>query len=221
MRKILFSILVLCLPVLGFAYDDGDWQYWNTEGIKGDLTEKLGASLDVDFRWGDNASEYYYQATQLGLGYEVCDWFEIGPAYRETFTLDTKTKTEDDWFSEHRPMLNGTIKWKWADWKFSDRARIEYRMFDIDKDDVWRFRNQITLKSPWKWTGLGINPYISDEIFIQEDSDGINRNRVFVGVSLKLFEHVQGEVYYLWQTDDTGDEWKDTNVIGTKLQAVF
>lgn len=224
--KRIFALVAAGLMVLSpfsmvSAYEDGDWQYWNTESVTGNLTENLKAYVEAEFRFGDDASEFYYQHTQLELKYEVNEWLEIAPAFREVFELYTKSTTEDDWFAEHRPMLNGTIKWKWADWKFSNRARVSYRMFDIDKDDVFRFRNKLTVKSPWKWTVLEINPWAADEIFLEEDKDGIYRNRLYVGVGLKLMEHLKGDVFYLWQTTEKGDDWIDYNVIGTKLKVVF
>lgn len=225
MKRIFASVVVGLMLLSPFsmvsAYEDGDWQYWNTESVQGKLTDNLKAYVEAEFRFGDDASKFYYQHTHLELKYKVNDWFEIAPANRQVYELYTKSTTEDDWYTEYRPMLNGTINWKWADWKFSNRARIEYRMYDINKDDVWRFRDKIVLKSPWKWTPLEINPFISGEIFITENKDGIYRNRLYAGVGMKLFEHVKGEVFYLWQTEDKGDEWKDTNVIGTKLKVVF
>lgn len=216
------SIFMFSSTLIGYAYNDGDWQYWNTESISGNLTDNLEAYAEAEFRFGDGASEFYYQHTQLELSYSINDWFKIAPAYREVRERYTKTKEEEeDWYAEHRPMLNGTVNWKWGDWDFSNRARIEYRMYDIDKDDVWRFRDKITLKSPWKWTALKINPFVSDEVFIQEDKDGIYRNRLYIGVGMKFFEFLKGELFYLWQTEDKGDNWIDTNVIGTKIKIAF
>lgn len=219
---VLAVIGLLLAPAAGFSQGDNDFQYWNTESVQGKLTDNLKAYVEAEFRFEDDASDFYYQHTHLELKYKVCDWFEIGPAYRQVWELLTSTKDEDnDWFAEYRPMLNGTVKWTWADWKFSNRARVSYRMFDVDKDDVWRFRNKLTLKSPWKWTALNINPYIADEIFLEENKDGIFRNRFYVGVGMKFFEHVKGDLFYLWQTTEKGDDWIDFNVVGTKLKVEF
>lgn len=226
MKRILASVVIGLMMLSPFsmvsAYEDGDWQYWNTESVEGKLTDNLKAYVEAEFRFGDDASEFYYQHAHLQLKYEVCEWFEIAPAYRQVWERYTKTTTEEeDWFTEYRPMVDGTFKWKWQDWKLSYRARVSYKMFDIDKDDVWELRNKFTVKSPWKFTPLEINPYIAEEFYFLENHDGIYRNRLYAGVELKLFEHVKGDIFYLWQITEKGDDWIDYNVIGTKLKVVF
>lgn len=211
----------LLIPFSGYAYEDGDWQYWNTESVTVKLTDKINAYVEEEFRFGDNVSEFYYQHSHLQLNFTITDWFTLAPAYRQVFELYTKSNTEDDWFTEYRPMVNGTVRCKWEDWELSNRIRVSYRMFDIDKDDVWRFRNKITIKSPWKWTKLKINPWVADEIFLEEHQSGIYRNRFYAGIGLKLTEHLKGDVFYLWQSSEKGNSWTDYNVIGTKLKIVF
>lgn len=204
-----------------YAFDEGDWQYWNTESIEGNLTESIRTYMEAEFRFGDNVSKFYYQHTQLQLNFKINDWFILSPAFREVFELYNKSEAEDDWFAEHRSMLNGTVKWEWDDWKLSNRARVSYRVFDIDKDDVWRFRNKLIVKSPWKWTALEINPWLADEIFLEEYKDSIYRNRFYIGVGLKLIKHLKGDIFYLWQTTEKGNDWIDYNVFGTKLKLLF
>lgn len=221
--------IIACLVVVGFlliafdgyAYEDGDFQYWNTESIDVKLTDKVGAYIEEEFRFGDNASEFYYQHSHLQLDFKITDWFTLSPAYRQVFELYTKTNAEEDWFTEYRPMVNGTLKYKWEDWELSSRARVSYRIFDIDKDNVWRFRNKITIKSPWKWTKLKLNPWVADEIFLEEHESGVYRNRLYVGVGLKLTEHLKGDIFYLWQSTEKSDSWTDYNVVGTKLKVAF
>lgn len=185
--------LVMSCPV--FAYRDGDWQYWNTESVSVKLTGKIGAYVEEEFRFGDDVSEFYYQHSHLQLDFKVTDWFTLAPAYRQVFELYTKSNVEDDWFTEYRTMVNGTVKWKWENWGISDRARISYRMFDIDKGEVWRFRNKLTVKIPWKWTELKITPWAADEIFFEEDQSGIYRNRFYAGIGLKLTERLKGDMF--------------------------
>jgi hypothetical protein len=222
MRMVLKVAVFICLSLIAsasaFAYKDGDWQYWNTESVTVKLTDKIDAYVEEEFRFGGDISEFYYQHSHLQLDFKITDWFTLAPAYRQVFELDTM---KDNWFTEYRPMVNGTVKWKCENWDFSNRVRISYRMFDIDKDDVWRFRNKLTIKTPWKWTALKINPWVADEIFLEENQSGVYRNRLYAGVGLKLTEHIKGDVFYLWQASEKGSSWTDYNVIGTKLKIVF
>lgn len=222
MGKLLAALVLWALTQQAKAAlnGDGDFQYWNTEAIEGKISGKWKAYVEGDFRFGDDASEFYYQHTHLELGYKVFDWLEIAPAYRQVWELFTSTKEEDeDWFTEYRPMINATLKHKWEGWDLSDRNRFEFRQFEV-KDDVFRYRNKITVKSPWKWTAWAINPFIADELFFQEDA-GFNRNRLQVGVGMKIIEHLEGEIFYLWQTSEKGDDWIDFHVLGTKLKFKF
>jgi len=38
---------------------------------------------------------------------------------------------------------------------------------------------------------------------------------------MKIIEHLDGALYYLWQTSEKGDEWIDFHVLGAQLKAKF
>ena len=104
--------------------------------------------------------------------------------------------------------------------KLSDRNRFEYRIRS-KRNDVWRYRNSLTLKLPFKWTGFKIQPYVAEEIFVDLDKGDLERNRVYNGLEAKLMEHLNLEIYYLWQRTKSAGDWIDINVIGSKLKFVF
>lgn len=54
-------MLVLISLTSVYAYDNHDFQFWNTnvEEFKVDKTSKI--SLEQEFRWGNNAGDFYYQ----------------------------------------------------------------------------------------------------------------------------------------------------------------
>src|SRR5574341_44157 len=217
--------LMACLlahPAPAELNADNDFQFWNTEAIEGKINDQWKAYVEAELRFGDDASEFYYQHTHLEILYKALEWLEIGAAYRQAWELDDPAT--DLWFTEYRPMVNVTLKHKWNDWEFSDRNRFEFRNFDV-KDDKFRYRNKLKAKSPWKWTALHINPFVADELFFEEDSDnGFNRNRLDVGVGLDFGDyvaHLSGEIYYRWQTSDKGAEWIDFHIFGTQLKFKF
>jgi len=223
MKKIVLSIFILITfitPVIAApTFEDGDWQFWNTESIKGTINEKTAVYGEQEFRWGDGMSMYYYEHSQIQLDFKALEWLTISPAFREVYEMNKN----EDWYPEHQPQLNLTGKWKiFEDWTFEDRARFEYRFFGEEgKSDVWRFRNKFTLKSPWKWTPLKLNPYIADEIFVQEDKDGIYRNRLYAGLGMQFFKNLKGDLFYLWQVEDKSGDWLNTNILGLKLKCEF
>jgi hypothetical protein len=214
--------MLLVHPASAELNADGDFQFWNTEAIEGKINDQWKAYMEAEFRFGDDASEFYYQHTHLEILYKALDWLEVGAGYRQVWELDDPAT--DLWFTEYRPMVNVTLKHTWNDWEFSDRNRFEFRNFDT-KEDKFRYRNKLKAKSPWKWTVLHINPFIADELFFEEDSDnGFNRNRFDIGVGLDFNDyvaHLTGEIFYRWQTSDKGTEWVDLNIIGAAFKFKF
>lgn len=241
MKRFILGLAVmglLLVPFNSYGYDDGDWQYWNTEKISGKIidvgTENLDsvdAGIEGEFRWGDDISEFYYQHADVGIKLKklFAKWFSFGIAYRQVWEYKHRTAADggNHWIDENRPHFNPEVNFKICDWKIKNRFRVELRYFDEDisgKDDTWRLRNKLSVKPPIKWTEWGITPYAADEIFYGEDDDGISRNRLYVGLGIgHLFnlEHVKGDIYYLWQYSDKGDDWETVNAIGTKLKVVF
>jgi hypothetical protein len=201
------------LPAL--AFENGDFQLWNTESVEGKLDDRLKVKVEQELRFGDNISELYYTHTDGGFTYNVTEGLDLGLNYRQVFE-----KKNGEWKEEARPHANATVKWSWQDLKFSNRGRLELRCPE-DKSDVWRYRNKLTVSFPWKWTDYDIQPYVADEIFVDFHGDKLNRNRLYVGVKMKLIEHLKADLFYLWQASESSNKWTHYNVIGVKLGLVF
>jgi len=211
-RIFLFLILFFSIGKIGWTFDDGDFQYWNTESVSWKIKDHWKMKLEEAFRWGDDASDFYYHHSDIGITYSgLTDWLDVGLNYR--YIIEEK---KDDWRHENRPYLNITFKGTLNDFKVSNRSRLEYREKDIS-DDAWRYRNKSSLKfTKWK-----IQPYLADEIFVDFEKEELNRNRIYSGFSFKIFKNLKGEIYYFWQTSKSSDKWKDMNVFGTKLKLSF
>lgn len=206
---------VLSKVMTAFAYEDGDWQFWNTESIEGNLSENLKVKLEEEFRSGDNIGEFYYHHTDVGLIHRLTDWFYIGLNYRQIYE-----KKEGEWKEENRPHINGIFKWKWQDFELENRNGFEYRVRE-GKKDVWRYRNKLALVFPLKWTRLDIQPYLADEIFVDFDESELNRNRLYAGFKAKMMKYLKTDIFYLWQTSKMDGDWIDYNIIGAKLKVEF
>ncbi len=218
MKKIIFAItgIALLLAVKVYAYDDGDFQVWNTDVEEFKINNDSKIAVEEEFRWGKNASEFYYQHYDLGYFYNLEKWLNIGGGYRHVYELK-RGKFE----SEFEPYLTATLLWGLLGFKFDDRSRIEYRYFNYS-DDAWRYRNKITAKLPWKFTKLEIQPYVSDEIFIGFSTiSEFNQNRFSSGLSMNLTKNLKAEIYYTLQSAKSSGKWVDANVLGTKIKIVF
>jgi hypothetical protein len=210
-------ICLLCIPgIKAYAYDDHDFQVWNTDTEELRISEDLKLALEEEFRWADNANEFYYHHYDAGLSYKLEKWLNIGGGYRHVYELKKgKFKLENE------PYLTATLFWSLKEIKFEDRSRLEYRYFDYQSDSC-RYRNKFNVKSPWKFTKIEIQPYISDEIFISFDgATELSQNRLSPGLAMNLTKNLKAETYYMLQSAKSSGRWSDINVLGIKLKVTF
>jgi len=215
LKSLLKAVSIFCLGLFVASESlaqHGDWQLWNTESIEGAFTEDWKVKLEEEFRFGDDMEELYYHHTDGGLTYKLTDLFLLGLNYRQIFE-----KKKGEYKEENRPHVNGTIKWRWQDFTFKDRNRFEYRV-RAGKENVWRYRNKLTVTLPVKKIKFGIQPYLADEVFIDLDEGEFSRNRLYAGFGAGLMKHLEANIFYLWQTSKKDENWIDFNVVGVKLE---
>ena len=218
MKKVIFVVIGLALFLAAnvYAYDDGDFQVWNTDVEEFKINKNAKIAFEQEFRWGNNASEFYYQHYDDGLFYDLQKWLNIGGGYRQVYESKRgKFKLENE------PYVTATLFWDLEGLKLEDRSRMEYRHFDY-QEDSWRYRNKVTMKLPWKFTKLEIQPYVSDEVFVGFGSiNQFNQNRFSAGTAMSITKNIKAEIYYMLQTTKGTGKWVDANVLGTKLKIVF
>ncbi len=199
-----------------FAFDDGDFQIWNTDGIEVKLNQKLKMTAEEEMRFGGNVSEIYYAHSDAGLVLNVTEGLDFGVNYRYISEKDSK----NEWKEEHCPHFNAVVSWKWHEFAFSNRSRMEFRIKEKPGDE-WRYRDLFKIKAPVKWTKYEIRPYIADEFYVDFYGDKINTNRLYAGFEFKLHKNLKGDIFYLWQSKKTSDDWLDYNVLGLTAKYVF
>lgn len=133
MKKLRFinSVLlgVLISVTAAYAYDDGDFQVWHTEIQEKDINGKSRVALEEEFRFGDNANEFFYHHYDLGYSYDMNKHFTLGLNYRQVYELKS-----GDFKIENRPHLNAIVKLDAFGFKFDTRNRLEYRHFAYQED---------------------------------------------------------------------------------------
>lgn len=212
-------VLVLCLGwaiLNGYAYDNGDFQIWHTENQEVAIAKGAKLTQEEEWRFGEDASEFYYQHYEWGVVYGFDKRLDIGFNYRQVYE-----KYKQKWREENRPHVNATVKLDIWKFKFEDRNRLEYRHFRY-KDDFIRYRNKFALKYPLDFKKIKITPYLSDEIFISSNATGFNENRFYAGTEFGLTKYVKFDIYYLLKDNRIkADKWSSINVWGTKLKISF
>ena len=213
---VLVMALLLIVTATAYAYDAGDFQIWNANVEEFKVNNNSKIALEQEFRWADNASEFYYHHYDAGFFYDLKKYLNVGAGYRHIYELkQSKFKIENE------PYICLGLIWDSKGFKFEDRSRMEYRHFSY-QTDLWRYRNKFTVKAPWKFTKIEIQPYLSDEIFVGLNRNTqFNQNRFYSGFGMNLTKNVKAEAYYMIQSTKSSKIWKDVNVLGTKLKIAF
>lgn len=217
MRKVVFAAigLVLVFTASAYAYDDGDFQLWHTENQEFKVNKNSKITLEEEFRWADDAGDFYYQHYDAGFSQSMNKHLVLGVNYRQVYE-----KKNGKFQEENRPYVNATLKHELRGFQFDDRNRFEYRHFDY-QTDTWRYRNKFTAKFPWKLIKVEIQPYLADEIFVDLNTGSFNRNRFYAGFGFSIIKNLKAEIYYLLQSSKSSGKWADANVLGTKLKIIF
>lgn len=216
LKIIISSLFFFTLSFRAYAYDDGDFQIYNTDIQEIRISKDFTAALEEEFHWEDNAGDFYYHHYDAGFFYSLSKFWNFGGGYRHIFAKKNgKFRTEDDGY------VTATFLGDYAGFKFDNRGRIENQHFDY-QSDAWRYRNKFTLKFPWKITNMEIQPYVADETFFRFGRIGeFNQNRFFSGFAMNLTKNIKSEIYYIFVSSKSGDRWIDANVLGTKLKIAF
>lgn len=213
-RLLLVVVLGLCAGAAR-AYDDGDWQFWNTDTVELKLNDQWKTSAQGEFYFGDDMSEWYYRHIDVGAFYKACRFLSLGASFRYL-----EEKKNGEWLHEYRPHACATLSGKAWGFKADMRNRIEYR----DKEegtDGWRYRNRVRVRLPFAWTPFKITPYVCDECFVDLNGRELNQNRIGGGLTSSLAPSLKLNVYYLAKHDKKTDGWKLTHVLGMGLDLQF
>ena len=124
------------------------------------------------------------------------------------------------WSRENRPHLNITFKGRLGTFDFSDRSRFEYRETE-HIDDRWRYVNRFEINFPLELTQCKFRPYIADQVYINMDGSGFEKNRIYAGVTFDLSEELESELYYVRQWSKSLGHWKELNALGFQLKIFF
>lgn len=215
--KVLFLTIFLSIAAFKvYAYDNGDFQIWDTNAEDIKIGKDTKFTMEQEFRFGENAKEFFYQHYDWGFAWAFDKRLEIALGYRLIYE-----KYQRKWREEDDPYTNITAKFDVWKFKFEDRSRIEYRHFRF-KNDSMRYRNRFALKYPFYSHTIKISPYTSDEIFVSSDGTGFNQNRFQSGLEFELTKHVKADISYILQSmRGKGDKWSEANVLWTKIKVAF
>jgi hypothetical protein len=161
--------------------------------VSGQLTDSLTLDVEEEFRFADvTGPELARQHTDLGLGWNVGDYFTAVGGYRNTS------------LGEHRLYLGVDVDlFEAGGLDFDNSTRVELRDWDS-----FRGRTKLVITASL----AGVAPYATEEVFV--DETGLTGNRASVGVSKAITDTFSVRGYYLLDTI-LGDTSSHTHVVGT------
>ena len=217
-RRLLALWTLLCLGAVSsaFAEDDGDFEYWAKASFRIPINERWQFKLDERLTFGDEARRLDDHQTDYAFQYSgLPDWLGVGFGFKQQFE-----KEGDGWLVENRPLVNILLRTAIPGLLVVDRSRFEYRILE-DEENVWRYRNKISVTPPVAFTPWKLAPYMSQEIFVAFNEEDFNQHRVSGGFFVPLQEHVRFELFYVWKLNEEGDDWHDTNIVGSYVHFQF
>jgi len=222
MEKKPFLILGLLCSFLFFsgaahAASDEEFRIWNYYDIDKKINERWTFSLGEELRFEDNATQFTYHDTHASINHKTFSFLTLRAEYKNV----RAKRDSNQWKWEYRPRIDVIPNFDLKGFVFKNRNRFEFRIKE-NKKNTFRYRNRISLDLPYKWTRFELQPYFSNEIFIETNKNGLIKDRFYAGFKMHLFKNVYGAIYYLRQFDKDSDaRWTETNVLVTSLRLKF
>lgn len=213
-KQLMGVVTLLCVVSLSLASDDHQ-EYRAQSSFSFKLNDLWKMKLATEFHFEDG--EHFNQENEALFTYKgLADWVDLGAGFK----LIHKEDSSHEWRRENRPLVEATFKKDLWGLQWSDRNRLEYRQRE-NSPDVFRYRNRLKMHIPYDLFGLPLQPYVADEVNIQEET-GLSRNRLIAGLIWDINKTLDVDFFYYFQKDKTtSDGWQDLNIIGAELKFSF
>jgi len=220
--RIYLFISILCLiafNAVATPLEDEDAGFWIRTDAEKKLNEKWKMSLGEEIRFREHAG-FTYADTHAGASWLASKYFLVAADYLQV-RQTRLSKGKDRWFWEARPRIYVTPQITVKGWKLEDRNMLEFRVKEQIRDSL-RYRQQVSVTAPWKWTRFKIQPTFFDELFFETHRNGLTENRLFAGVKVHYWKPFSGLIGYMRQTTKSSvGDWFDSNILVTTVKATF
>jgi hypothetical protein len=210
--KLIGIIIFVLYYSLLWAENNGDWQYRALGSINKSLSNNWRVQIGYQSHFGKAGTDHklFKNITDLSLWYLVNKNLIVSIDYKQEYTREN-----EDWLIERRPHVNLRVRWEWLKLLFEDKSRIELRYFENSAFES-RYRNRLWIRFPLQYFNLSIQPYVANEIFFNLNADGFNRNRIYLGLMVRI-NKIQPEVVGFWQITDEQVDWIQEFVLAFRL----
>lgn len=188
-KRVLLVFLLLLFPQKVQATEQTG-EVWNTNKISASLWENhLGISVEEEIRIR-NTDGFYYSHADVGFSNNSLGFVGFSLNYRVVY------EDRDGWFIEHRPHINIAFKYKSGRVSFTNRFRVELRLYEIKETQI-RYRKKTKLSVKIE----DFSVYVSNELFLIHSEKPIPRNRSSIGATFSPSKVIKLDLSYRLQQD--------------------
>ncbi|KAF3361662.1 hypothetical protein PHSC3_001785 [Chlamydiales bacterium STE3] len=251
--------LFLMLPCwgdikVGHLNQNHDQGIWLDQNISMPLTHKWQLILHAGQRFGDDHRRLWFSRQWAILQYDLTENlksffcvgdesifknFSIGPGYSEVGAIQSNSRGNFHWSYSHRPSIVAFMSHAWKGWELQQRMAGEYLHFATKhyRNHAY-YRHRAVLTSPWEWSSLRLNPFLSNEWFLRAEnrktqngqrkviqSGPFYENRLRMGFTMNLNRHFSPQFWWQLrlnkQAPGNHPLWRKTYQIGLTLNMNF
>ena len=215
MKKIFLSLILMLIFASKLGYAEDTHGIWSQFEVEKKVTPKVSIGAGEELRFKDGMG-LFYSETRIGASYKAFSHLKAGLEY-----LHVEQKGKTDWTAENRPRIYLTPDYTIKGFLFEDRNSFELRLKEFS-ENTFRYRNRLTITAPYKWTKFEIQPYTSEELFIESNRNGLEESQLFAGFKYHIFGPLYGSAYYgLQGTKNSKADWQQNQILGSGLKVSF
>ncbi|MCK5168295.1 MAG: DUF2490 domain-containing protein [Bacteroidales bacterium] len=225
-KNIILSILVItCITVKIDAQEIkviSDLEQWTSIGLSKKINKHWKISLDQEFRFTKNASQFDIYLADLAVDYRFNKHFAAGANYRfyQNKNKDGVFKTQHRW--------NTDFQYKYKISRFSIAYRLRFQNKDEDfftnesDNNLYNLRNKLSVNYNIK--NFKPDPYFDIELFrrLEKGEDSyFNKMRWTLGIEYPITKKTDIELFYRIDNELNESYAKDTYIIGLGYKISF
>jgi hypothetical protein len=200
----------------------GDLEQWTSIGISKKINKHWKISLDEEFRFKKDISEFDTYFTDLGIDYKFNKHFALGANYRfyQNKNSDGVFKTQHRWSSDFK------YKQKINRFKLTYRLRFQNKDEDFftstSDNNLYNLRNKFSVDYNIK--KFKLDPFFDVELYRRiEDinTTELSKLRWTIGLEYSLKKYGDLELFYRIDNELNQSYAKDTYIIGVGYKFSF
>ncbi|NOQ26745.1 MAG: DUF2490 domain-containing protein [Bacteroidales bacterium] len=225
-RNIIAMIILMnCFTMISNAQETkvtSDLEQWTSIGITKKINKHWKISLDQEFRFKKDISQFDTYFSDLGLGYKFNKHFSLGANYR----FYQNKNSEGVFKTQHR--LSSDIKYKQKINRFTLAYRLRFQNKDEDfftstsSNKLYNLRNKFSVDYNIK--KFKFDPFFDVELYRQiEDinTTELSKLRWTIGLEYSLKKYGDLELFYRIENELNQSYNKDTYILGLGYKFSF